>query len=168
MCAGSSCLLGLLGEGRCCLAPCELWLPLVSDVFRRPHQAQMGPWNALSCFFTTMDLKWTHPCCEHPGSLEKFIYDYETGNVTPELRSALFPFTSQWTLRSFRQAESSIFRRNMLHSEMMKPNLILKGKDDGDCAHFLCALPHIQSLFSPREPGCVNPVRSSVTWLTSS
>eukprot|EP00069_Balaena_mysticetus_P021779 bmy_13791T0 len=42
----------------------------------------------------------------------------------------------------------------MLHSEMMKTNLILKGKDAEYCAHPLHILIHVWSQLSPREPCC--------------
>lgn len=45
----------------------------------------------------------------------------------------------------------------MLYSELMKTDLILKGKDAGDCARFLHALTEHWSQFSPQARRCTIP-----------
>lgn len=138
MCAGSF-RPHLLGEG---LLPSGR-MACGSRARVGPRQAWMGARNFLSCFFSTMDLKWTPPRCEHPESRDES--DQEPLAASPHSYSQPYALSPPSGSSVSEQAKSSIFRRNVLHSEMMKTNLILKGKDAGDCAHFLHALAHIWS-----------------------
>ena len=64
---------------------------------------------------------WAHILAESIRILEELVHYWETFAMSPpELQSALFCFTSTWELSFRTSKELSIFRRNTLHSEMVR------------------------------------------------
>lgn len=107
-CAGSFCP-PLLGEG---LLPSG---PVARGSRARvgPRQAWMGARNFLSCFFSTMDLKWTTPRRAHPESREESV----TRNPRhPTTTVSLMPCHLQVEVK-FQNKQRALFLEEMCYTQ---------------------------------------------------